>query len=151
MNKKQIFCSIRKEWVASLPEEQIRQSFLSHMITEKGFPVGLIAVEKALKQLSNIHSASIPDRRVDIVCFAKANSGSGELYPLLTVECKAVPLSPRTISQVVGYNHFVQARFIALVNQLEMRVGWFDHAKRGYTFIDYLPSYHELKIHGRRR
>lgn len=142
-----LFCPIRKERVSALPEECVRQRVLLHMINERGFPASLIAVEKSLRQLPHLVMADlrqVPDRRADIICFAKNLKGCGDLYPLLTIECKAIKLSPRVISQVVGYNHFVQACFIAIVNQSEIRTGWYDKLQESYVFVDYLPSYHDL-------
>lgn len=128
--------------MSSLPEEVVRQRVLSHMIGEKGFPASLIAVETALRclpHLSAIGRRRVPDRRADIVCFA---TGKLSLYPLLIVECKAIKLSPDVINQVQGYNQFVRSPFIAVVNQEEMKTGWFDGS--GYRFVDYLPAYDEL-------
>lgn len=138
---------MRKEWVAALPEEHVRQRVLRHMCEERGFPASLIAVEKSLRQMPHIPSGELmrmPDRRADIVCFAKGIHPDSDLYPLLIVECKAVKLTSRVISQVSGYNYFVRACFIAIVNEFEMRTGWYDSARCEYTFVDYLPSYEEL-------
>ncbi|MEI8365253.1 MAG: type I restriction enzyme HsdR N-terminal domain-containing protein [Parachlamydiaceae bacterium] len=140
----QIFCTIRKDWVAALPEELVRQRVLSYMIENKGFPSSLIAVEIPLRQLPHLTPKDVslvPDRRADIICFANGTSG---LYPLLLVECKAIKLSSRVVSQVVGYNHFVRSRFVAIINQTELRVGWYDEVKGEYLFINHLPEYGDL-------
>lgn len=145
--QKTLLCRIRKEPVAALPEEHVRQRFLSYMIDEKGFPPALIAVEKSLRQLPHLTSddrKNVPDRRADILCFAKDMKGHG-LYPLLLVECKAVKLTSAVISQVVGYNHYVRASFLAVVNQDEMRMGWYDPNKKEYQFVNDLPPYSSIK------
>ena len=142
-----LFCPLRKEAVAALPEEKVRQRLLTHMMTDLGFPPTLIVVEKSLRQLPHLTAQErlhIPDRRADVICFAKGIHPSYDLYPLLTVECKAVPLTPRVISQVVGYNHFVKACFIAMVNQDQLKMGWFDPVQQQYVFLDYLPTYQAL-------
>lgn len=146
-SRETLFCPIRKEYVAALPEEQVRQRVLEHMIHDRGFPASLIAVEKSLRQLPHLTVADtlqIPDRRADIICFANGLQNFKGLYPLVTIECKAVKLTSRVISQVVGYNHFVRACFVVIVNQHELRTGWFDTTKNAYEFIDYLPSYSDL-------
>ncbi len=142
-NNEQLYCPIRKEWVTALPEECVRQRILSHMIEEKGFPASLIVVEKAIRQLPHLlnDNRRIPDRRVDVACFAKGATG---LYPLLAIECKAVPLTERVIHQVTGYNHYIGASFIAIVNEHELKTGWYDSVKSAYVFVDFLPGYHEL-------
>lgn len=142
-----LFCPIRKTWVAALPEEHVRQRILHRMVNEQGYPSSLIAVEKAVRQLPHLVVTDrrlIPDRRADIICFAKGLSASSDLYPLLTIECKAISLSPRVINQVLGYNHYIRACFIAIANQNEIRTGWYDKDKGEYVFIDYLPSFEEL-------
>lgn len=143
---KRLFCSIRKEWVAALPEEIVRQGVLRHMFDEKGFPPSLVSVEQPLRQLPHLLSANrhlVPNRRADIICFVK-NQNTDGLHPLLIVECKSIKLAPMVMSQIVGYNHFVGSSFIALVNQDEIRTGWYDREKGGYAFVDFLPSYCDL-------
>jgi hypothetical protein len=146
-NHEQLFCPIRKEWVAALPEERVRQRILCRMIEEGGFPASLIIVEKGIRQLPHIITSDtrqIPDRRVDVACFAKEVGSAGGLYPLLAIECKAVPLTEKVIHQVVGYNHYIRACFISIANEHEVKTGWYDQAKNGYVFVDFLPSYKDL-------
>lgn len=142
-----LFCPIRKELVAALPEERVRQRMLHLMLEEYGYPPGLVAVEKSLRQLPHLTPADqplIPNRRADIVCFAKGVHPQFDLYPLLIVECKAVKLTQKVIGQITGYNHFVRAYFIAIANEEEIRIGWNDPNRDGYSFVPYLPSYTEL-------
>ena len=142
-----LFCSIRKEWVAALPEEMVRQRMLVYMIEQMGFPASLIAVEQSLRllpHLSTIDRRRVPNRRADIICFAKDLTSSAPLYPLLIVECKAIKLAPRMINQVVGYNHFIGSCFLSLANHEEIRTGWYDAEKGDYSFVNFLPSYDAL-------
>lgn len=142
-----VYCQIRKEWVAALPEEYVRQRFLEHMVTGCGFPASLIAVEKSLKHLPHLsvgNLRNIPRRRIDIMCFAKDPLSERGLSPLLVVECKAVKLTAGVIKQVVGYNHIVKADFVAIVNQEEIRTGWYDSAIGDYKFVNYLPLFDDL-------
>jgi Type I restriction enzyme R protein N terminus (HSDR_N) len=114
------------------------------MIENKGFPSSLLSVEQQLKNLPNLSVSDrqhVPNRRADIICYAKS---AGGLHPLLIVECKSIKLTPSMMNQVVGYNHFVRSRYIMIANQEEIRTGWFDKGKNDYVFIDFLPSYTEL-------
>jgi hypothetical protein len=150
MAESHLFCSIRKEWVAALPEEIVRQRLLLHMIQEKGFPPSLITVEQSLKSMSHICLEShtrLPNRRIDIVCFTPHGS---TLHPLLMVECKAVALVPSILNQIVGYNHFVRSSFIAIANQKGVRTGWYQPETKEYAFIDFLPFYSDLKTQSER-
>lgn len=137
-------CLIRKESVAATPEESVRQGLLHHLINHLDFPASYIAVEKALHQIPHLtlSDANLPDRRADIICFGKGIHPKHELYPLLLVECKAIKLSSKVINQVSGYNVFLQACFIAVVNKDEVKFGW--KGKDGYQFINYIPKYSEL-------
>jgi hypothetical protein len=141
-----ISCLIRKEAVAALPEEIVRQQFLSHMIMQKGFPASLIAIEQSLKQLPHLTAAErlhVPKRRADIICYARSEQSAG-LHPLLIVECKSIKISSAVMNQIVGYNHFVRSHFIAIVNHEEIRTGWYDSKKKDYLFVNFLPSYSDL-------
>ncbi len=139
-------CRVRNVPVSETPEEIVRQSLLRRMIDEKGFPLGGIAVEKGLAQMPHLqlHSHQIPERRADIVCFANQIHPNHSLYPLLLIECKATPLNQKVINQVVGYNHYLQAYYIAIANQNQIQTGWYDLVKKRYFFIDGLPNYSEL-------
>ncbi len=141
-----IVCRVRKIAVEAYPEEIVRQAILSRMIDDLGFPPSCIVVEKALKQMPHISliDQEVPDRRLDIACFAKGIHPHHELYPLLVIECKAIALTPQVIKQVVGYNYYLKSHFIAIANAEELRTGWFDAAQQNYQFVPYLPTYSEL-------
>jgi hypothetical protein len=145
-NPNQIYCPVRKQWVASLPEEMIRQRLVLHLTENLGFPLAHIALEKELRHMPHLDlkDQQLPDRRADIICFAKDIHPKHALYPLLLIECKAVKLTSKVINQIVGYNHYMQAYFIAIVNEQEIKTGWYDPKLRDYTFIDWLPSHAEL-------
>lgn len=141
--KKQLFCSIRKIWVAATPEEYVRQGILQHLVENLDFPGSCIAVEKELKFMLPAHESLLPpDRRIDIMCYA--NDGSKGLHPLLLIECKAVNITARELRQVIGYNHLIKASFIALANQTERKLGWYDTTLKNYKFVNYFPNYSEL-------
>ena len=137
MHPDQLFCSIRKIWVAATPEEMVRQSLIQMMTGELGFPTGGIALEKRLKEMPHIEllKGPIPTRRADIIVFAKDIHPNYPYFPLLLIECKAVPLTEKVIRQVVGYNQFVKAHFIAIANQTEIRLGWYQPELQDYSFI----------------
>lgn len=140
-------CPIRKTEVSSLPEEQVRDRLINHMIQNLGFPPSGLVIEKGLSQMPHLDldGVKIPKRRADIVCFAKGIHPISDLFPLLLIECKAVKITANMVNQVAGYNHFLKAYFIALVNQDEIRTGWFNEEEGKYTFIPYLPSYEDLR------
>lgn len=142
----QLYCPIRKLWVAALPEEVIRQKLVLQMIQQLGFPESCLVLEKGLSQMPHLalSGKEIPKRRADLICFSKGIHPYHDLYPLLLIECKAVKLTHKVINQVAGYNHFLQAYFIAIANEDEIKTGWYDAQSKDYVFVDYLPSYQQL-------
>lgn len=118
-------CLIRGKLVAATPEEQVRQALLARMISELGFPKGLISVEKG-----------VGTRRYDIVCYSQ------EMAPLVLVECKAGQINDAAIRQALGYNHTINAPFICLASPNKTKVFWQEKGKIGS--VDFLPMYCEL-------
>ncbi len=130
-NLSKVFDPIRGSWVAATPEERVRQQWIQRMIGSLGFPKGFLVVEKQLKELPHLQGASVPDRRLDLLVLSS-------LYPLLLIECKAGPLSEDGMDQLIGYNHYVKAPFLALVNEREVKFAYPDG--RG----SFLPTFQEL-------
>ena len=124
----------------SSPEEIVRQSVLASM-ESFGYPKSLLVVEKNIKDLAShsIEGGTIPDRRVDIVCFSPK-----KLHPLIVIECKADHFHSDVIYQIIGYNKFIQSSFIAIANPYRVLTGWYDASKQQYQFIKTLPSYATL-------
>jgi hypothetical protein len=141
-----VYCTIRKEWVALLPEEEVRQRLIKLMVEQLGYPISLLVVEKSLKQMPHLSRGErkLPERRADLLCYAPGIHKEHALYPLLLIECKAVKLTSKVISQVLGYNIYLQACFVAIANQEEIKTGWFDPATKQYRFAQGLPAYEVL-------
>ncbi|MBA3238698.1 MAG: type I restriction enzyme HsdR N-terminal domain-containing protein [Parachlamydiaceae bacterium] len=146
MDLARLTCPVRKATVSALPEERVRVQLLYDLIEKLEFPASSISVEKELSQIPHLRSlvGTLPTRRIDILCFAKDIHPTEEFYPLLVIECKAVKLTSKMVRQVVGYNHYLKAPYIALVNQEEIRFGWYDVSKGMYMFASHLPTYHQL-------
>lgn len=143
---KTLYCLIRKSPLASLPEEIVRQNLIKDLLN-LGYPASGFALEKKLSQMPHLalSSEKLPDRRADIVVFGKGIHPNFDLYPLLLVECKAVPLTDKVIHQATGYNYYLKSYFILLANQEKSRFGWYSKEKKGYTFLDnHIPTYEEL-------
>ncbi|MBJ7449266.1 MAG: type I restriction enzyme HsdR N-terminal domain-containing protein [Parachlamydiales bacterium] len=140
------FDPIRKVWVKATPEEIVRQRLINMMINQLGFPPSLLSVETDISLLPHLITLSspFPKRRLDLICYGKNIHPQYDLYPLLMVECKATCIKEIAVRQVIGYNHFVKAYYIALVGNKEIRLGWYDDQKGDYTFIDHIPSFEDL-------
>lgn len=132
-------CLIRKRPIVFTPEEKVRQALLHLMIHSLGYPAALIGVELNLACLPNSPQRKCPQRRADIIVF------TNDIKPLILIECKATPLTQISIRQVVGYNLFVQAPYLALANQKEIKTGKFQNGE--WTFKDGLIRYENLIDH----
>lgn len=102
---------IRKMWVAATPEEIVRQTWIRKMVEQLQFPQELLAVEKQLKSFAC--EGSCPDRRIDLLCFMKEKD---QLKPLLLIECKEGQLMQEALNQVIAYNDYIKAPYVAIVN-----------------------------------
>lgn len=145
---KYLFDSIRNKKLLLKPEEIVRQDLLKRMVSQLNYPKSLISIEVDLATLSHLRDGEkLPKRRADIICFGKNIFPSHDLYPLLIIECKACTLSSKAIDQVIGYNHFVKAFFIAVANSSEIRVFWYNNKDGRYDSVNFLPSYdHLIKV-----
>jgi Type I restriction enzyme R protein N terminus (HSDR_N) len=149
----QLFCQVRQEWVKATPEEKVRQHLVYIMKYHLGYPSGGLTLEASLNQMPHLalYPDKLPNRRADVVYFAPNIHPKHALYPLLLIECKAIKLSSKVVNQVLGYNHYLQACFIAIANQDKVQTGWFDRNSNQYVFIDSLPSYESLLASRRKR
>ncbi|MCH9632725.1 MAG: hypothetical protein S4CHLAM6_10630 [Chlamydiae bacterium] len=138
MNQEQVYDTLRSQWVVATPEEIVRQKWLEVMMGHLSFPKDLLVVEKKLSLLPHLNqSLELPERRVDILAYSKED---GQLKPLLLIECKCIPLSAKALLQVKGYNDYVQAPYIAIANEEEIRIGYLNGEKEFET-LDFLPAY----------
>ncbi len=101
----QIFCTIRKRWVLLTPEEWVRQNFILYMLKVLKIPASLISVEKQISIAGML-------RRYDIVAYNK------NMQISIVVECKemGVPLSEKTILQMLHYNQALHAQYLVITN-----------------------------------
>jgi type I site-specific restriction endonuclease len=96
---------VRRKWVQALPEEEVRQRLLHHLMEGRGIARPLISVEKEIQY----HQLR---KRFDVVVFDR------QAQPLILAECKApsVALSEATLQQIARYNAVIQAPHLLLTN-----------------------------------
>ncbi len=143
-NRKLVFDVIRQSWVKATPEEQVRQLWIQRMVHQLEYPRELFVVEKGIKDLPFATSKEAPNRRLDILVCGKGSPPSDPFFPLLLLECKQGTLSEDALNQVIGYNHFIKAPFVAAVNLSEVQLRVYDRTENQYIFCSFLPSYKEL-------
>ena len=131
--KREVFCVIRKKFVAATPEEFVRQQLLHYLINSKKYPAGLLSVEKSLK-------VNGMTRRPDVVAF------SHNLKPLLICECKApkIPINQSVFDQAAAYNSTLNAKALLVTNGSITQSCLFNYSEKRYIFFKELPSYKEL-------
>lgn len=145
-----LYCPLRKLWVAALPEEVVRQNLIHQMVEQLEFPMSHLALEVSLTNLPHLSSHlqdQLPKRRADLIVFSKDLHPVHALYPLLLIECKAVPINAKTFRQVIGYNQFVGAYYLVVANQTSLYTGYYSTEKKEYEFFEGLPAYNFLKRH----
>ena len=95
-----LYCPFRRTWVASTPEEGVRQAFLRAMVEQLGYPQSLIAVEVPIEVGAGV------TKRCDAVVYASS------LLPLMLLEFKAPeveisPPSPAPVERIKGKYRFM--------------------------------------------
>ncbi|MBO6118138.1 MAG: type I restriction enzyme HsdR N-terminal domain-containing protein [Bacteroidales bacterium] len=105
MNRQQVYCLIRKRYVALTPEEEVRQHTVFLLNNNFHYPLTRFSLEAqiSLGQLT---------RRYDIVIYDK------DRKPFMLVECKApsVTVNEKTVQQATAYNIVLKAKYILLTN-----------------------------------
>ena len=132
-NKHFIFDLVRKKWLVLTPEEWVRQHCIHYLINEKGYPLGLIQVEKKLK-------VNKLEKRYDIVIFNKEGAIN------LLVECKRtnVPITQKTFDQIAQYNLTLNSKYLMITNGLDHYYCQMDFKQKRYIFLKDLPLFKSL-------
>lgn len=129
----QVFDAIRRQWVALLPEEWVRQHFINFLVRDRGCPASLIAVERtlALNGLS---------KRADIVVHA------ADGRPVALVECKApgVKVSQSVFEQAARYNSVFKVKWLIVSNGLQHYCCRVDHSTGSVDFVVEIPGHAAL-------
>lgn len=128
--KKQIFDSVRKQFVVLTPEEWVRQHFIHFLHKVKGYPLTLMGVEYAL-QYNGM------DKRADIICFKKDGK------PSLLVECKSanVSITQKVFDQIARYNFNLKVPYLVVTNGLEHFCCEMNYEEKSYRFLEDIPAF----------
>lgn len=123
-----IFDPLRKSWVVLTPEEWVRQNFIQYLIQIKQYPAALIAVEKTI-QLGELK------KRFDMIVYKNDT-------PWILIECKEanVPLSEKTLEQILQYQQIVKASYLVMTNGHTTYGAKIKTGKLHY--LQSLPDYH---------
>lgn len=121
---------LRRKQVVLTPEEWVRQHVVHYLISHRGYPKGLLSLERGLRYNQR-------QKRTDLV----ALDASGQ--PLLLVECKApsVPITAAVAQQAATYNQTVGAPLLLLTNGLQHFCWRVDFVARTNERLAEVPRY----------
>lgn len=128
-----LYCPFRRKWVASTPEEGVRQAFLRAMVEQLGYPQSLIAVEVPIEVGAGV------TKRCDAVVYASS------LLPLMLLEFKApeVEITQTTLDQAAVYNTTIRAPYLILANGRQTIVANIGTDNQ-ITFLNTIPAWSQL-------
>jgi hypothetical protein len=129
-NKTYILDLIRKKNLLLTPEEWVRQHCLHFLISNLGYPPGLINVEKQIQVNGRI-------KRYDIVVYSSDGSVN------ILIECKAptIKITQDTFDQVARYNMALKSNYLMLTNGKEHYFCVMNYEDKSYQFIKEIPRY----------
>ncbi len=124
--KSQIWCLIRRRWLAFQPEELVRQALIQHLAS-LGYPTARMQVEQQFGGGAT---------RVDLVV------RDAELQPWMLVEVKAPHIDHRAgMAQLADYARFLQVQFCLTLNGSWATCLALEEAAQRWVCIDTLPPY----------
>ena len=126
-----IWDEFRKKHIVCTPEEWVRQNFLKFLVEEKGFPPGLIALEKSIK-------VNKRTKRFDALVHDQVGK------PILLIEFKApeIEITEKTFHQIAAYNSQLKVKYLIMSNGLQHFACQVD--ENGIQFFENTPNYTDL-------
>ena len=108
-NKRLVFDTVRKKYVALTPEEGVRQHFVHYLMNQLDYPVGLIAIETVVK-------INTLNQRADVVVYNRKGK------PVMIIECKApkVKIDNSVFEQAARYNLNLGVDYLLVTNGIKM-------------------------------
>ncbi|OWP64157.1 restriction endonuclease subunit R [Hymenobacter amundsenii] len=121
---------LRRRHVVLTPEEWVRQHVVHYLINHRGYPKGLLSLERS-------HQYNKRQKRTDLL----ALDATGQ--PLLLVECKrpTVPITAAVAHQIATYNLTIGAPLLLLSNGLQHYCWRVDAEKRTNELLGEVPMY----------
>lgn len=128
VREQEVFCLVRKKWVALTPEEWVRQHFLNLMIDHLHYPKGMMKLEHSMHYFKNA-------KRSDVTILSR------ESGVFMLLECKAPPvkIDQKVISQISEYNKVLNSTYIAVSNGINHFI-W-KKAGESYQQLNEFPRY----------
>lgn len=125
-----IFDLVRKKYVTLTPEEWVRQHLIHYLNKDKGYPLGLMMVEKEFKY-NNL------SKRADVVVCERTAA------PLLMAECKSpdVEITQAVFDQAMRYNLIMDVKIMILSNGVNHFCFQLDRTNHTYIALPEIPAW----------
>ena len=129
-SKEYLFDELRKKWILSTPEEEVRQQFWKYLHFEKKYPVSLMAIEKTIV-INGLN------KRFDLLIYDRNGN------PNIIVECKSrnVKINESTLDQILSYQYKIGAKYLVLTNGNETYCIGIDLSSKKVTYLENIPQY----------
>ena len=129
-SKEYLFDELRKKWILSTPEEEIRQQFWKYLHFEKKYPVSLMATEKTIV-INGLN------KRFDLLIYDRNGN------PNIIVECKSrnVKINESALDQILSYQYKIGAKYLVLTNGNETYCIGIDLSSKKVTYLEDIPQY----------
>ena len=129
-SKEYLFDELRKKWILSTPEEEVRQQFWKYLHFEKKYPTSLMVIEKTMKSNGLI-------KRFDLLIYDRYGN------PNIIVECKSrnVKINESSLNQILSYQYKIGAKYLILTNGNETYCIGIDLSSKKVTYLEDIPQY----------
>jgi hypothetical protein len=129
-SKEYLFDEIRKKWILSTPEEEVRQQFWKYLHFEKKYPVSLMAIEKTIV-INGLN------KRFDLLIYDRNGN------PNIIVECKSrnVIINESTLDQILSYQYKIGAKYLILTNGKETYCLEINLTEKKVIYLENIPQY----------
>ena len=129
-SKEYLFDELRKKWILSTPEEEVRQQFWKYLHFEKKYPVSLMAIEKTIV-INGLN------KRFDLLIYDRNGN------PNIIVECKSrnVKINESALDQILSYQYKIGAKYLVLTNGNETYCIGIDLSSKKVTYLEDIPQY----------
>lgn len=129
----EIYDPLRGKWLVLTPEEWVRQNFTAWLVTDFGYPAGLMANEIAV----NLNGTS---KRCDTVVYDRG------ARPIMIVEYKAphIAITQKVFEQIARYNIVLKVKYLTVSNGLHHYCCELDGESGAYRFLREIPEYGTL-------
>tara|TARA_B100000963_G_scaffold206209_1_gene179596 strand:+ start:628 stop:1065 length:438 start_codon:yes stop_codon:yes gene_type:complete len=129
-SKEYLFDELRKKWILSTPEEEVRQQFWKYLHFEKKYPVSLMAIEKTIV-INGLN------KRFDLLIYDRNGN------PNIIVECKSrnVKINESALDQILSYQYKIGAKYLVLTNGNETYCIGIDLPEKKVIYLENIPQY----------